>query len=107
MLAENKLREIVIYVSKLIRVQYSISLYEPSNDELITNRTLNRLFSHNLKENGIIDIGAPKDVHSGLSIGTVNKSVPCIHPYYSIIENNNISYGSKEFANSTISNYAM
>ncbi|MDU3724744.1 MAG: M20 family peptidase, partial [Clostridium celatum] len=40
MLAENKLREIVIYVSKLIRVQYSISLYEPSNDELITNRTL-------------------------------------------------------------------
>ena len=107
MLAENKLREIVIYVSKLIRVQYSISLYEPSNDELITNRTLNRLFSHNLKENGIIYIGAPKDVHSGLSIGTVSKSVPCIHPYYSIIENNNISYGSKEFANSTISNYAM
>lgn len=107
MLAENKLREIVVYVSKLIRVQYSISLYEPSNDELITNRTLNRLFSHNLKENGIIDIGGPKDVSSGLSIGTVSKSVPCIHPYYSIVKDSNISYGSKDFSKATISNYAM
>lgn len=106
-IAENKLREIAIYVSKLIRVQYSFSLYECPNEELITNRTLNRLFSHNLKENGIIDIGSPKDVRSGLSIGIVSKTVPCIHPYVNIIEDNRIRYGTKEFSEATISNFAF
>lgn len=107
MLAENKLREIAIYVSKLIRVQYSFSLYEPPSEELVTNRTLNRLFSHNLKENGIIDIGAAKDVYSGLSLGVVSKTTPCIHPYFSIIKDKDIKYGSQNFADATISDYAF
>lgn len=106
-IVENKLREIVIYVSKLIRVQSSISLYEPENEELITNRALNRLFSHNLKENGIIDIDDPRDIYSGLSLGVVSKTVPCIHPFFSIIEDKSIKYGTKEFANATISEYAF
>lgn len=107
MLAENKLREIAIYVSKLIRVKYSFSLYEPPSEELITNRTLNRLFSHNLKENGIIDIGPAKDVYSGLSLGVVSKTTPCIHPYFSIVKNKDIKYGSQAFADATISDYAF
>ena len=106
-IAESKLREIAIYVSKLIRVQYSFSLYEPENEELITNRTLNRLFSHNLKENGIINISGPRDIYSGLSLGIVSKKVPCIHPYISIVTDDSIRYGTKEFANATISDYAF
>lgn len=106
-LAENKLREIVVYVSKLIRVRYSISLYEPPSEELITNRPLSRLFSHNLKENGIIDINPPKDVNAGLSIGSVSRKVPCIHPYFNIVNDKNISYGSKDFATASISKFAM
>lgn len=106
-IAESKLREIVIYVSKLIHVPYSISLYEPENEELVTNRVLNRLFSHNLKENGIINIDPPRDITAGLSLGIVSKTLPCIHPYFSIIEDNNINYGSKKFAEATISKYAM
>ena len=106
-LAENKLREIVKDVSNLIHVKHTISLYEPPNEELLTNRTLNRLFSHNLKENGEITIGAPKNVRSGLSIGAVSRKVPCIHPYYRITEDSSIKYGSKDFANSTISKFAM
>lgn len=106
-IAENKLREIAIYVSKLIRVQYSISLYEPENEELVTNRTLNRLFSHNLKENGIINISNPRDIYSGLSLGIVSKKVPCIHPYISIVPDDTIKYGTKDFANATISDYAF
>lgn len=106
-IVENKIREIAIYVSKLIRVQNSISLYEPENEELITNRTLNRLFSHNLKETGIIKIGEPRDIYSGLSLGIVSKYVPCIHPFFSIIENENIRYGTKEFAKATISDHAF
>ncbi|MGL5087699.1 MAG: M20 family peptidase, partial [Clostridium sp.] len=106
-IAESKLREIAIYVSKLIRVQYSISLYEPENEELITNRVLNRLFSHNLKENGIIKIDPPRDISAGLSLGLVSKVVPCIHPYISIIDNCDIKYGTKAFADATISGYAL
>ncbi|MBU3133427.1 M20 family peptidase [Clostridium gasigenes] len=106
-IAESKLREIAIYVSKLIRVQYSISLYEPENEELITNVVLNRLFSHNLKENGIINIDAPRDISAGLSLGLVSKTVPCIHPYISIVGDRDIKYGTKEFAESTISKHAM
>ncbi|WP_066889756.1 zinc-binding metallopeptidase family protein [Clostridium nigeriense] len=106
-IVESKLREIAIYVSKLIRVQNTISLYEPENEELITNRTLNRLFSHNLKETGIINIDGPRDIHSGLSLGIVSKTIPCIQPFFSIIEDNNIKYGTKNFANATISNHAI
>ncbi|MEG0857827.1 MAG: M20 family peptidase [Terrisporobacter sp.] len=106
-IAESKLREIAIYVSKLTRVQYSISLYEAENEELVTNRTLNRLFSHNLKENGIINIDPPRDIEAGLSLGLVSKKVPCIHPYICIVEDKNIKYGTKEFAKQTISSYAM
>lgn len=106
-IVENKLREVSIYVSKLIRVQNSISLYEPENEELITNRTLNRLFSHNLKETGIINIDGPRDIRSGLSLGIVSKKVPSIQPFFSIIEDNNIKYGTKDFAKATISDYAI
>ena len=106
-IVENKLREVAIYVSKLIRVQNSISLYEPENEELITNRTLNRLFSHNLKETGIINIDGPRDIRSGLSLGIVSKKVPSIQPFFSIIEDNNIKYGTKDFAKATISDYAI
>lgn len=106
-IAESKLREIIIYVSKLIRIPYSISLYEPENEELITNRTLNRLFSHNLKENGIIKIGDSRDIHSGLGLGVVSKKVPCIQPYISIIDGKNIQYGTKEFGEETITEFAF
>lgn len=106
-IVENKLREIAIYVSKLIRVQNSISLYEPENEELITNRALNRLFSHNLKETGIINIDGPRDIYSGLSLGVVSKTVPSIQPFFSIIEDNSIKYGTKDFAEATISEYAF
>lgn len=106
-LVENKLREIVVYVSKLIRVRYSLSLYEPPSEELITNKPLSRLFSHNLKEAGIIDINSPKYIDAGLSIGSVSKKIPCIHPYFNIVEDKNISYGSKAFAETTISKFAL
>lgn len=106
-IVENKLREIAIYVSKIIRVQNSISLYEPENEELITNRTLNRLFSHNLKETGIININGPRDIYSGLSLGVVSKNVPCIQPFFSIIEDSSIRYGTKNFAKATVTDYAF
>ncbi|AIY81010.1 M20 family metallopeptidase [Clostridium botulinum] len=105
--ADNKLRTIAKYVSELTNLEYSTSLYEPSNKELITNRTLNRLFSHNLKENSIIDIGKPRDIYAGLSLGDVSHKVPCIHPYICITDDPSIKYGTKDFAKATQSEFAL
>ena len=63
--------------------------------------------SANLKEKWEITIGAPKNVRSGLSIWAVIIKVPFIHPYYRITEDSSIKYGSKDFADSTISKFAM
>ena len=106
-LTESKLKEITKYVSNLTHIDSSVELYESPNEELITNRTLNRLFSHNLKEDGIINIDGPKDIYAGLSIGVVSRVVPCIHPYISIVDDDNIHYGTKEFADYTLSPFAL
>ena len=105
--AEEKIKKTAKFVSEITNIPYKISLYEPPSENLITNRTLNRLFSHNLKENGIILINSPANVFSGLSIGTVSKVVPSIHPYISITEKEGINYGSKEFLEATQSSFAF
>lgn len=103
----DKIREIADYVTKLIDIPNNFFLYESPSKELITNRSLNRLFSHNLKENGIININPSRDIYAGLSIGDVSHKVPCIHPYISIINNEHIKYGSLDFANATVSSFAL
>lgn len=107
--AYDKIRKIANYVSKLIDIPNTFFLYESPNRELITNRTLNRLFSHNLKESGIININPPKDIYAGLSIGDVSHKVPCIHPYISITEpdDNTIKYGTSDFAKATVSSFSL
>jgi amidohydrolase len=105
--AYDKIREIANYVTKLIDIPNTFFLYESPNKELVTNRALNRLFSHNLKENGIININPARDIYAGLSLGDVSHKVPCIHPYISIIDNNSIKYGSLDFAKATLSPYAL
>ncbi len=106
---DDKIRSIANHVTDLTNIQHKFFLYECPNKELITNRTLNRLFSHNLKENGIIHIHQPKNIYAGLSIGDVSHKVPCIHPYISVLKEgtNNIKYGSIEFAKNTISEFAL
>ena len=105
--AYDKIRKIANYVSTLIDIPNTFFLYESPNKELTTNRTLNRLFSHNLKESGIISINPAKNVYAGLSIGDVSHKVPCIHPYISITDDNTIKYGTLDFAEATISSFAL
>ncbi|BDC03088.1 TPA: M20 family peptidase [Clostridium perfringens] len=104
---ENKIRNIVACISDTMNLESCVELYEPPNEELLSNQILNRLYSHNLKENGIINIGKPRDIDAGLSLGTVSHKVPCIHPYINIVDNVNIDYGTKEFADATISSFAQ
>lgn len=104
---EDKIKEIAEFTSKILDVDFKSSLYQFSNDELISNRTLNRLYNHNLKECGIIDICPPRDINAAISLGSISKKVPVIHPYVSIVTDKNISYGSKEFLECTISDFAI
>lgn len=104
---ENKIRNLVACISDTMNLESCVELYEPPNEELLSNQVLNRLYSHNLKENGIINIGKPRDIDAGISLGTVSHKVPCIHPYINIVDNVNIDYGTKEFADATISSFAQ
>lgn len=104
---ENKIRNLVACISDTMNLESCVELYEPPNEELLSNEVLNRLYSHNLKENGIINIGKPRDIDAGISLGTVSHKVPCIHPYINIVDNVNIDYGTKEFADATISSFAQ
>ncbi|CUO21112.1 MAG: M20 family peptidase [Sarcina ventriculi] len=105
--AEERIRELTLYVSKLMGLQCSYSLYEPPSEELLSNKTLNRLFINNLKENGVIEICPPLHIESRLSIGNISTIVPCIHPYINIIEKGVIYFGTKEFAEQTISSFGF
>ena len=104
---ENKIKNLVACISDTMNLESCVELYEPPNEELLSNQVLNRLYSHNLKENGIINIGKPRDIDAGLSLGTVSHKVPCIHPYINIVDNVNIDYGTKEFADATISSFSQ
>lgn len=106
-IVDLKIKNIVQFVSDLMDIKYTISLYESPNEELITNRTLNRIFSHNLKENGIININEPHNINSGLSIGCISHKVPTIHPYIGISNDDNLLYGTKKFADTTVSEFAF
>lgn len=104
---ENKIREIARYVGKLMKVSPSYSLYEPPYEELVSNTTLNRLFSHNFKECGVINICHNRDINAGISLGAISKKVPAIHPYFSIIEDEKTQYGTSEFAKCTVSEFGL
>jgi metal-dependent amidase/aminoacylase/carboxypeptidase family protein len=71
-------------------------------DNLISNETLSRLFSHNLKETGIIYIRPALNMASHLSLANVSHLVPTLEAFISIAEDKQITYGTKAFADSTL-----
>jgi metal-dependent amidase/aminoacylase/carboxypeptidase family protein len=59
-----------------------VSIVHNSNkyNGFITNKSLNRLFCHNLKEAGIIDIQGPEDSNIPLMMGNISHKIPTIFP---------------------------
>ncbi|WP_251861656.1 M20 family peptidase [Clostridium sp. Marseille-Q2269] len=107
MYVENRIRQIVDNVKSILNLDSEICFFELPYRELITNKRLSRLFCHNLKEAGIIDICNEKNTVSGLSLGTVSHYIPCIHPYISILDKgNSVRYFTKEFRDETLKKYA-
>ncbi|PJI08062.1 MULTISPECIES: amidohydrolase [Clostridium] len=102
----SKIKDFVKVLSSLLNINYEYHLTDVPCKELITSCTISRLFSHNLKENGIINIDGVNNIYSCLNLGIVSHSIPCIHPYVSITEDSSIKYGTKRFADETITHYA-
>lgn len=103
---QNKMKSFINLTCSLLNVSYELDFHSMPCKELITNPTISRLFSHNLKESGIIDINGVKDIFSALNLGNVSHLVPCIHPYVSIVQDSSIQYGTKEFADATVTQFA-
>ncbi|MCD2348370.1 zinc-binding metallopeptidase family protein [Clostridium guangxiense] len=103
---ENKIKSFIDLTCSLLNVSSELHLYDIPCKELITNPTISRLFSHNLKESGIININGVKNIFSPLNLGNVSHVVPCIHPYVSIVQDSTIIYGTKQFADATITKFA-
>lgn len=102
---QEKIKLISSTVSTLMNMKCDISIYEMPYENLLTNKTMSRLFAHNLKEHGIIEIKPPRDIYAGISLGDVSHICPTIHPYVSIIDDRHISYGTSDFAKQTISDH--
>ncbi|MFL0253001.1 metal-dependent hydrolase [Clostridium neuense] len=103
---ENKIESFIKLTCSLLNVSSELHLYSMPCKELITNPTISRLFSHNLKESGIINISGIKNIFSSLNLGNVSHVVPCIHPYVSIVNDNSIAYGTEKFAAATVTEFA-
>jgi metal-dependent amidase/aminoacylase/carboxypeptidase family protein len=73
---------------------------------MVTNHTLSRIFCHNLKECGIIEIQGPRNSFGSIDMGNVSHVTPSIHPYIKISETG-VSSHTKEFAECTQTGLAV
>ncbi|MCB2293067.1 M20 family peptidase [Clostridium algoriphilum] len=85
-------------MSQTMNITQEITLFELPSQELLSNKCLSRIFTHNLKECGIIDIDSCKNTIYGLGIGSISHTTPCIYPSIAITENPLISCPSLAFA---------
>lgn len=88
-----------------VGAELEINNYELSYDNMVTNHALSRVFCHNLKECGIIDIEGPRNSPGSIDMGNVSHVVPAIHTYIKTC-NGSFALHTREFAASTISEIA-
>ncbi|WP_163195598.1 M20 family metallopeptidase [Clostridium thermarum] len=104
---KDQIKKLVEASSATTNISGEVKINELPYCQLTTNKTLSRIFSHNLKELGVIDSCGVYDIEAGISMGTVSEYVPCIHPFIQITDSDDISYGSPDFAAATLSSFAQ
>ncbi|WP_102399634.1 amidohydrolase [Haloimpatiens massiliensis] len=103
----NFIKSFVNCIGDIFSVDTDVSIYGIPYEEMHPNETLCRVFSHNLKESGIIYVKDFPKIMPGLSLGSVSHVVPCINPFIKITEDTKITYPSKEFALETIKEFSL
>ena len=95
---EKTIIDFIQSMSQIMNMSGEVSMFELPSEELLTNKTLSRIFTHNLKECGVIDIDCCKNASYGLGVGSISHITPCIYPSISITEKHLISCPSPAFA---------
>lgn len=104
----EKIKSISNAISECMNLSFNTCLHAMPCHEFINNSTLLRLFAHNLKQNGIIEIKEFNPKGNLTGCGCISSAVPCISPFISIVpENKNIEYKSHDFAECAASDYAF
>lgn len=99
--AKEKLADFIEAISKFMNVTINLEETKISYEELNSNKTLSRLFSHNLKECGLTKIKEIYDLEIPLGFGNISKTVPLIYPFIGISDNEDLSYNSLAFLKET------
>lgn len=86
--------------------ELTISNYEYSYDNLITNEKLSEVFTQNLKDLDVKVILDANEELGSLDAGNVSHKCPTIHPYFDITGDENIASHTIEFAKKTLTPYA-
>lgn len=102
----DKVKNCAKAAATAVGAKLEIRNYELSNDNLVTNRSLSKIFCHNLKECGIIDIEGARNSFGSLDMGNVSHFVPSIHPYIKICDEGAPSH-TIEFAKATQTEFAL
>jgi len=97
----------VIFIAKLHTGNHDVTLPELPNHEIKLSQTLNRLFAHNLKESGIIEIETANCASLSSTLECISDTIPSINSYISIVKDKTITYPSSEFAKETLSEHAQ
>ena len=105
---KTKIKSITNYIGSLLDVQAETTLYQPPSHSLNPSPTLSRMFTHNLKESGIINIKENITLHDGLSLGNISNKVPTISHLIAIVgEDDLVKYGTLDFAKATLTPLAI
>lgn len=86
--------------------ELKISKYEFNYDNLVTNHTLDNLFSDKILELTGVVMSPPNKGAGSVDAGQVSQVCPTIHPYFDITKDTSIAAHTREMADSTITEYA-
>ncbi len=87
-------------------VKLEISNYEYPYDNMVTNETMSVVFTEHLKDLGVDKILEPRQSFGSIDAGNVSQVCPTIHPYFDITGDLKVAAHTKEFAESTKTQYA-
>lgn len=102
----EKVKTIALSLKELMNIDSKVFLHEVPYKNFVSNKTLSRIFSHNLKEVGTIDINEEINLTHGLSIGNVSNIVPTLEFLIKITDDESIEYASEEFKKATLCSFA-
>jgi len=85
--------------------ELTVSNYELSYDNLVTNQKLSSVYTEILAGYGAV-IEEPRPENGSLDAGNVSHICPAIHPYFDITERVPVNPHSTDFADCTLTDYA-